>query len=88
MQYRGVPEKEEREKGSEKVFEEMITKNFLTWDVSYPNPGSTESPRQDKSKEEHIESHGNQSDKNLRQIKNIKSNKAKKITYKGTLTRI
>ena len=28
----GVPEGEEREKGTEKIFEEIIVKNFLTWE--------------------------------------------------------
>ena len=28
----GVPEGEEREKGPEKIFEEVIGKNFLTWE--------------------------------------------------------
>ena len=27
----GVPEGEEREKGTEKIFEEIIAKNFPTW---------------------------------------------------------
>ena len=27
----GVPEGEEREKGTEKIFQEIIVKNFLTW---------------------------------------------------------
>ena len=31
---------------------------------SQPSPGSTESPRQDKHKEEHTETHSNQTDKN------------------------
>ena len=28
----GVPEGEEREKGPEKIFEEIIVQNFLTWE--------------------------------------------------------
>ena len=61
----GVPEGEEREKGPEKIFEEIIVKNF-------PNMGkeiatqvqAAQSPRQDKPKEKHAETHSNQIDKN------------------------
>ena len=52
----GVPEGEEREKGPEKIFEEIIVENF-------PNVGKviatqvqeSQSPRQDKPKEKHAE---------------------------------
>ena len=61
----GVPEREEREKGPEKIFEEIIVKNF-------PNMGKeivdqvqeAQSPKQDKPKEEHTETYSNQTDKN------------------------
>ena len=61
----GVAEGEERPKGPEKIFEEIIVKNF-------PNMGKeiatqvheAESPRQDKPKEKHAETHSNQIDKN------------------------
>ena len=61
----GVPEGEEREKGPEKIFEEIIVNNF-------PNMGKEittqvqelQSPRQDKPKEKHTETHSNQTDKN------------------------
>ena len=61
----GVQEGEEREKGPKKIFEEIIVENF-------PNMGKeiatkvqeVESPRQDKSKEKHAETHSNQTDKN------------------------
>ena len=57
----GVPEGEEREKGPEKTFEEIIVKNF-------PNMGKeiatqvqeAQSPIQDKPKEKHAETHSNQ----------------------------
>ena len=60
----GVPE-EEREKGPEKIFEEIIVKNF-------PNMGKeiatqvqeAQSPRQDKPKEKHAKTHNNQIHKN------------------------
>ena len=61
----GVPEGEEREKGREKIFEEIIVENF-------PNMGKeiatqvqeAQSPRQDKPKEKHAEIQRNQIDKN------------------------
>ena len=60
----GVPEGEEREKGPKKIFEEIIVENF-------PNMGKeiatqlqeVQSPRQDKPKEKHTETHSNQTDK-------------------------
>ena len=62
----GVPEEEEKKKGTEKIFEEIIVENF-------PNMGKesfqssteiTESPIQDKSKEKHAKTHINQTIKN------------------------
>ena len=59
----GVPEEEEeREKGPEKIFEEIIAENFPS--VGKKSRGSAESPRQEKSKEEHTKTHSNQTDKN------------------------
>ena len=60
-----VLEGREREKGPEKIFEEIIAENF-------PNMGKetvsqvqeAQSPRQNKPKEEHSETHSNQTDKN------------------------
>ena len=61
----GVPEGEEREKEPEKIFEEIIVKNF-------PNMGKeiatqvqeAQSPIQDKPKEKHAETHSNKIGKN------------------------
>ena len=61
----GVPEGEEREKGPEKISEEIVVENF-------PNVGKeiatqvqeAQSPRQEKPKEKHAETHNNQIDKN------------------------
>ena len=61
----GVREGKEREKGPKKIFEEIIVENF-------PNMGKeiatrvqeAQSPRQDKPKEKHAETHSNQIDKN------------------------
>ena len=61
----GVPEGEEREKGPEKIFEEIVVKNFPNVKGnSHPSAGSAESPRQGKPKEEHAEAHSNQIGKN------------------------
>ena len=63
----GVPEGEEREKGPEKIFEDIIVENFLNMGkeiASHPSPGSAESPIQDKPKEKHAETHSNQTGKN------------------------
>ena len=64
MPYR-VPEGEERDKGPEKIFEEIIVENF-------PNMGKeiatqvqkAQSPIQDKPNEKHAETHSNQVGKN------------------------
>ena len=61
----GSQKKEKREKGPEKIFEEIITENFPNMGKKIsPSPGSAESPRQDKPKEEHTKTHNNQTDKN------------------------
>ena len=61
----GVPEGEEREKGPEKIFEEIIVENF-------PNMGkeilsqvqAAQRPMQDESKEKHAKTHISQTIKN------------------------
>ena len=63
----GVPEGEEREKGSKKIFEEIIAEKFPNMGkeiISQVQEFHTESPRQDKPKEEHTETHHNQTDEN------------------------
>ena len=62
----GVPGGEERKKRFEKkIFEEKIDENFLNMkENSQPCAGSTESSRQDKPKEKHIETHSNLIDRN------------------------
>ena len=61
----GSQKKEKREKGPEKIFEEIITENFPNMGKKIsPSPGSAESPRHDKPKEEHTKTHSNQTDNN------------------------
>ena len=59
----GVPEEEEKKKGTEKIFEEIIVENFPKRN-SQSSPGSAKSPIQDKSKEKHAKTHINQTIKN------------------------
>ena len=59
----GVSEGEE--KGSEKIFEEIIAENFSNMEMEVINQvQEAESPRKDKPKEEHAETHSTQTDKN------------------------
>ena len=61
----GVPEEEERERGPEKMFEEVIAENFLNMGKDILNQVQKAlSSRQENFKEEHMETHGNQTDKN------------------------
>ena len=78
----GIPE-EEKEKGPEEIFEEMIVKNFsLTGTNSQLRPESSESPIQDKPKEESTETYINQSNKKF------KTRKKQQKTYKGIPIRL
>ena len=62
----GIPEREKREKGPEKIFKEIIAKNEKEHEKgnTHSSLGSTENPIQDKLKEEHTETHISQTDKN------------------------
>ena len=61
----GVPEEEEKKKGSERIYEDMQLKTSLTWERKQPpSPGSTESPIQDKPQEKHTKTHISQTNKN------------------------
>ena len=61
----GVPVGEEREKGLEEIFEELIAENFPNmWKEIVNQVQEAQSSRQDKTQEEHTETHSNQTDKN------------------------
>jgi len=61
--YRGP--RRRREKGTEKIFEEIIAKNFPYVEKKIVNQiQEVHSPRQDKPKEEHTKTQSNQTDKN------------------------
>ena len=61
----GVPEEEEKKKGTEKIFEEIIVENFPNMGKEIVNQvQEAQSPIQDKSKEKHAKTHINQTIKN------------------------
>ena len=61
----GVPEGERREKGPKKIFDEIIVENFPYMGNEIATQfQETQSPRQNKPKEKHAETHSNQIDKN------------------------
>ena len=65
IQIIGVPEEEEKKKGSEKIFEEIIVENFPNMGKEIVNQvQEAESPIQDKSKEKQAKTHINQTIKN------------------------
>ena len=60
----GVPEEEEKTKGYEKIFEEIIVENFPNIEKeSQSNPRGTKCPIQDKPKEKHAKTYTNQTNK-------------------------
>ena len=61
----GVAEEEEKKKGTEKIFEEIIVENFPNMGKEIVNQvQEVQSPIQDKSKEKHAKTHINQTIKN------------------------
>ena len=60
----GVPE-EQKEKGYEKIFEEIIVENFPNMENgnSQSSPRGTKSPIQDKPKKKYTKTHTNQTNK-------------------------
>ena len=72
----GVPEEEEKKKGYEKIFEEIIGKFPQDGKGnSQSSPRGTKSQIQDKLTENHTKTHTNQTNKDQTQRKNIKSRK-------------
>ena len=61
IQIIGVPEEEEKKKGYEKIFEEIIIENSPQHGKgnSQSSPRGTKSPIQDKRKEKHVKTHTN-----------------------------
>ena len=87
----GVPEGRERERTWENIWRYKSSKlPEHGKGNSQPSPGNTESPKQDKPKEEHTETHSNQIDKKIKdRDKILKATEEKwQITYKGTPIRL
>ena len=64
LHHRG-PRRREREKGPEKIFEEIIDENFPNMGKEIVNQvQEAQSFKQDKPKEEHTDTYSNQTDKN------------------------
>ena len=57
----GVPEEDEKMKGYEKIFEEIIVEHFpnMEKEISQSSPRGTKSPIQDKPREKHAKTHSN-----------------------------
>ena len=65
IQIIGVPEEEEKKKGTEKIFEEIMVENFPNMGKEIVNQvQKVQSPIQDKPKEKHAKTHINQTVKN------------------------
>ena len=65
IQIIGVPEEEEKKKGYEKIFEEIIIENFPQhgkWN-SQSSPRGTKNPIEDKPKKKHTKTYTNQINK-------------------------
>ena len=59
-----VPEGEKREKGPEKIFEEVIAENFPNTEKEIVKQvQEAQNPRKDKPKEKHNKTHSNQTDR-------------------------
>ena len=60
----GVPEEEEKKKGCEKIFEEVIVENFPNMEKEIVNQvQEVQSPIQDKPEEKHTKTNSNQTNK-------------------------
>ena len=61
----GVPKEEEKKKGYEKFFEEIIVENFpnMEKEIVKSSPRGAKSPIRDKPKEKHTKTHTNQTNK-------------------------
>ena len=66
IQIIGVPEEEEKKKGSEKIFEEIIVENFpdMGKEIVITQVQEAQGPIQDKPEEKHTKTHINQTNKN------------------------
>ena len=64
IQIIGVPEEEEKKKGYEKIYEDIVVENFSSMENTIASsPRGTKSPIQDKPKEKHTKAHTNKTNK-------------------------
>ena len=64
IQIIGAPEEEEKKKGYEKIFEEIIVENFPKKEKeNQSSPRGAKNPIEDKPKEKHTKTHSNQTNK-------------------------
>ena len=64
IRIKGVPEEEEKKKGYENIFEEIIVENFPNMEKEIINQvQEAQSPIQDKPREKHARTHTNQTNK-------------------------
>ena len=85
IQITGVPEEEEKKKGYEKIFEEIIVENFpnMEKEIVQSSPRDAKSPIQDKLKEIHAKTHTNQTQRLLTQRLLKTAKEKQQVTYKG-----
>ena len=86
----GVPEEEEKKKGYEKIFEEIIVEIFPNMEKEIVNQvQEAQSPIQDKPKEKHAKAHTNPTKKTKYKERILKSASEKQqVTYKGNPIRL
>ena len=78
IRIRDVPKEEDKKKGHEKIFEEIIVENFPKMGKEIVTQfQETQSPKQDKPKVKHPKIHINQINKDQTQRTNINSSKGK-----------
>ena len=75
----GIPEEEDKNKGHEKILEEIIAENFPKMGKEIVTQvEENQSPKQDKPKVKHPKTHINQTNEDQTQRANMKSSKGKK----------
>ena len=89
IQIIGIPEEEEKNEGTEEIFEEIIVENFPNMGKEIVNQGQeTQSPTQDKSKEKYAKTYIKLSKIKYKE-KILKAAREKQqITYKGIHIRL
>ena len=80
----GIPEGEEKEKGIENAFEEIVSENFPDLKETYQGTVSTEGPKQVEPKQAHTKTYYNKNGKGKDKESILKAAREKQsINYKG-----